>query len=210
MRYTLMAALLVLAGCSTPPGGEDAWGDAGADVAVGSDARNDAQAGDDAVPAADASDAAIAEDAGDAQAGEDAARADAQPDAPCPDADGDGHRASSCGGDDCDDADASRFPGAPEVCDGVDSNCDGAADSDPDNAGLMLSCRMVGPMPPAGATWSDVPRCITPETPAVYFSGGAYRYVRVPDARCQGTYSTGGRACWFATGMLVICSEPRP
>lgn len=41
----------------------------------------------------------------------------------CYDADGDG---ASC--DDCDDADPSRFPGANEVCDGRDNNCDGAVD----------------------------------------------------------------------------------
>jgi hypothetical protein len=41
-----------------------------------------------------------------------------------PDADGDGWRATL----DCDDADPSAFPGAPEACDGVDNNCDGVAD----------------------------------------------------------------------------------
>ncbi len=42
------------------------------------------------------------------------------------DADGDGHRASDCGGDDCDDSDANRFPGNPEVCDVAnrDEDCD--------------------------------------------------------------------------------------
>ena len=34
-----------------------------------------------------------------------------------PDADGDGRRAITCGGDDCDDADPNRYPGNPEVCD---------------------------------------------------------------------------------------------
>src|SRR5206468_983594 len=33
-----------------------------------------------------------------------------------PDMDGDGHTATSCGGDDCDDTDPHRFPGNTEVC----------------------------------------------------------------------------------------------
>ncbi|MDQ3033382.1 MAG: hypothetical protein M3Y87_13260 [Myxococcota bacterium] len=42
----------------------------------------------------------------------------------CLDADGDGHRAASCGGSDCDDADAMVHPGAFEPCDSVrDLNC---------------------------------------------------------------------------------------
>ena len=40
------------------------------------------------------------------------------------DADGD---SSGCA-EDCDDTDAVRFPGSPEVCDGVDNDCDGAVD----------------------------------------------------------------------------------
>lgn len=49
---------------------------------------------------------------------------------PC-DRDGDGHRARSCGGDDCDDANPRAHPDADEWCDGVDENCDGVADSHP-------------------------------------------------------------------------------
>ncbi len=45
-------------------------------------------------------------------------------DTPPPDADADGSPA----GEDCDETDASVFPGAPERCDGVDQDCDGAAD----------------------------------------------------------------------------------
>ncbi len=43
-----------------------------------------------------------------------------------PDADGDGVDRIECGGDDCDDEDANRFPGNPEICDteGVDEDCD--------------------------------------------------------------------------------------
>jgi hypothetical protein len=38
-----------------------------------------------------------------------------------------GHVANS---DDCDDADADRFPGNPELCDGVDQDCDDVPDND--------------------------------------------------------------------------------
>ncbi len=44
------------------------------------------------------------------------------------DADADGHSASAAGGDDCDDADAQVHPGASEVCDGTDNDCNGAVD----------------------------------------------------------------------------------
>ncbi len=44
------------------------------------------------------------------------------------DADGDGYRTSSCAfadGDDCNDGDANVHPGAAEICNGVDDDCDG-------------------------------------------------------------------------------------
>ncbi|MCO4770692.1 MAG: FG-GAP repeat protein [Deltaproteobacteria bacterium] len=49
------------------------------------------------------------------------------------DDDGDGQDAVADGGLDCDDADPAIFSGAVEVCDGVDSDCDGSlVDEDPD------------------------------------------------------------------------------
>ena len=63
---------------------------------------------------------------------------------PCAfDSDGDGHTSiGSCSGtaDDCDDNDPNNFPGNPEICDGLDNNCDGQADEgltavDADNDG---------------------------------------------------------------------------
>ncbi len=59
----------------------------------------------------------------------------------CPgaaDGDHDGHASTACGGDDCDDTDATRHPGAPETCDGAgaDEDCDpttlGERDADGD------------------------------------------------------------------------------
>ncbi|MEO0601538.1 MAG: putative metal-binding motif-containing protein, partial [Myxococcota bacterium] len=45
------------------------------------------------------------------------------------DADRDGYDSDQYDGTDCDDADALRFPGAVEVCDRFDSNCDGTIDN---------------------------------------------------------------------------------
>lgn len=46
------------------------------------------------------------------------------------DYDNDGFVALGAGGDDCDDFRGDVYPGAPEVCDGVDNNCDGQIDVD--------------------------------------------------------------------------------
>jgi photosystem II stability/assembly factor-like uncharacterized protein len=59
----------------------------------------------------------------------------------CPDADGDGHASQACGGDDCDDQNPYVHPGAEELCNGLDEDCDGVADDgidldrDPKNCG---------------------------------------------------------------------------
>ena len=63
-----------------------------------------------------------------------------------PDADGDGHRAAECGGDDCDDSDANRFPGNAEVCDpSHDEDCAlttvGSTDMDHDGEIAQTCCR---------------------------------------------------------------------
>jgi hypothetical protein len=47
------------------------------------------------------------------------------------DSDGDGYVASASGGDDCDDSDPTVYPGATEVSDGKDNDCDGAVDEGP-------------------------------------------------------------------------------
>ena len=47
----------------------------------------------------------------------------------CADADGDAHASVACGGDDCDDSDATIHPKAPELCNDVDDDCDGTKDN---------------------------------------------------------------------------------
>ena len=51
----------------------------------------------------------------------------------CLDVDGDGYFNPLCGGLDCNDSSPTAYPGATEVCDGIDNNCDGLTDNeDPD------------------------------------------------------------------------------
>lgn len=77
---------------------------------------------------------AMLQDAGDNAAAPDNAVGWGRPDASlpvtlmcgCSDADGDGFYAELCGGDDCEDGERTVHPGAQEVCDGFDSDCDGA------------------------------------------------------------------------------------
>jgi len=48
----------------------------------------------------------------------------------CSDDDGDGYQADDCGGDDCDDTNAAVNPGATEICDGYDNDCNGLTDDE--------------------------------------------------------------------------------
>jgi hypothetical protein len=74
------------------------------------------------------------------------------------DLDGDGHRAplpgtmpgapGSCG-DDCDDTNPHAFPGNPEVCDGVDNDCNGVVDDNAAYTPVGGEVRISGDVAPA-------------------------------------------------------------
>jgi len=67
----------------------------------------------------------------------------------------------ACGGQDCDDADPSVHPGAAEVCDGKDNNCNGAIDE-----GLPLSV--------LGAPVQIAPTMTHTQMGSLVFGGGGY------------------------------------
>ncbi len=58
---------------------------------------------------------------------------DGTPDCVDADIDGDGSPPPAHGGGDCDDLDPLVFPGQPEACDGLDTNCDGTIPNDEDD-----------------------------------------------------------------------------
>ncbi len=58
----------------------------------------------------------------------------------CEDADGDGHGINCAAGADCNESDAAVYWGAPELCNGLDDDCDGLHDED--FIGLGSSCEV--------------------------------------------------------------------
>jgi hypothetical protein len=62
------------------------------------------------------------------------------------DRDGDTFEDAICGGTDCDDEQAAVYPGAPELCDGLDNDCDGVVNEDRDGDGhwSAILCPGVG------------------------------------------------------------------
>lgn len=85
------------------------------------------------------------------------------------DADGDGHASVASGGDDCDDGDASRFPGNTEIPDrdNHDEDCDpttfGFIDQDGDGFGASWACNVdAAGRATCGADCDDRDRAINP------------------------------------------------
>jgi hypothetical protein len=69
------------------------------------------------------------------------------------DRDGDGFFAQPCG-EDCDDTDPAVFPGAREVCNGIDDDCDGDIDED-----LVEACEDFGRRLCRDGAWTECTTC---------------------------------------------------
>ncbi|MBO6934277.1 MAG: hypothetical protein JJ863_04860 [Deltaproteobacteria bacterium] len=120
-------------------------------------------------------------------------------DVPCdvPDADGDGHDSLACGGDDCDDEDASRFPGNIEVCDseGVDEDCNPdtlGVDEDSDGSVSMECCNLhsSGTLV-CGTDCNDRSASVGPDAPELCDPAGEV------DENCNGEINEGVTVrCW--------------
>ena len=84
-----------------------------------------------------------------------------------PDADGDGEPSMDCGGADCDDNNARRFPGNVEICDGlVDEDCDMSTlgdDADADGFTDITCCNRADGVSACGTDCDDSRATINPE-----------------------------------------------
>jgi hypothetical protein len=134
------------------------------------------------------------------------------------DADGDGHggqeRVTDCGpaaetNDDCDDEAPDVHPGATEVCNGVDEDCDGAVDD-----GVVLTWYADADLDGWGVLWPTVEACAAPpgfaaasgdcddERAAV--NPGAVEVCNTQDDDCDGTADEDGCACsvaWYPDAL---------
>jgi hypothetical protein len=133
----------------------------------------------------------------------------------CRDSDADGARDARCGGTDCDDARASVHPGAAEVCDGLDNDCnflvdDGVTntfyvDNDHDGFGDASAAPMMACAPPAGYVTSntdcdDANAAVHPGAPEMCDAA-------MVDENCDGTANPPSR-CACTSGASRPCPEP--
>lgn len=188
MRHTLLALTLALAACGSSNGpidggADSAPADGGADV-LGLDVQaTDTQPGADVHQSEAAADVA----------------------ASCTDADGDGYGTNCAAGPDCNDADPAVHPGAMERCDGVDSNCDGVADTD-GSAALNAYCASTAPTPPnPPGAWNGV-------MPTCRYPGDPMTAAPVTAATCEASYFDSRNmphfTCWRVAGSTIACPMP--
>ncbi len=135
----------------------------------------------------------------------------------CVDADGDTFGASCRAGEDCDDNDSARYPGAAEACNGIDDDCDDSVDED---FPLGDPCGTTFPRDDGGSCVLDgVYACAPPEV------GGVICNLESPadvcdgvDNNCNGTvddpFPQVGGVCYVPDGACrregtLVCAEDR-
>ncbi len=123
---------------------------------------------------------------------------------PCIDVDGDGFTSTHCGGKDCDDSDPSIHPGALEICNGIDDNCNNEIDEAPNN------CTMVGEV---CGKLNGMPACVPPPPDGGTDAGAAEApsYVEVGGgcAIPEGLPARGGRALLMGVAALALVASWR-
>ncbi|QDG49602.1 hypothetical protein FIV42_02260 [Persicimonas caeni] len=132
--------------------------------------------------------------------------------ADCFDEDGDGYGiGDSCTDTDCDDGDDTAYPGAAELCDGVDNNCDDTVDEGCDCAnGDTQSCYSgpsgtqgvgkcaVGTQTCSGGGWGTCENEVTPDSDETCGDG--------VDNDCDGTVDQ-GCGCDFNSSSEGVCAN---
>ena len=137
------------------------------------------------------------------------------------DADGDGVESMLCGGNDCDDGNATRYPGASETCNNEDEDCNDATlgDLDADNDGVISSaccngaesgrcgadCDDSNPLVQPGAT--DDCNGIDDDCDGIVDNGGGTTFYRDRDGDGHGDATEPTNACTIPVGYATLNND---